>query len=796
MMTSVAVASALFVSGVGISGHLAVVQVSDGSERVSSNLAHTAAGMYAWEAAQFFPYDIRLLGALLALFPRRTKAFGNTGSCCFSPSEEDARGGVSKGKEREEGGVIDERKTKEMCLYPQTIEHHSSFLASSIPSPHLGSTRQRHTQLPLPHQSHSLHSCTHSRLSRPNPPRRTRIATFLNVLTQAAHLTLRVSTSAALIALLMILDAPASDSDKSAMSNTSSLSAIISESILAGGISCSAWRAVNLVAWISPLMSLALSNLFLAIRVIPSIPSQSSRPDEESALALGSRFSSAQSSFPTSTSPSSTPSSEQRCIVKNLMRASTSTYLRLLSAALALLHLAQYVLLAIGASRLANLSSSEDGACAYAPGTGSASILARRSAIGDGVGPSVSGSGLVGRAVMLPGLGIGDVLALILIAFGIAGNPEFDHVSLGITSRFGSACSLNSGKRGDYMEGDNEAELDRGLDSKSLAESGAAPTSSRSRLAIPGPVHTNFLGIPGRIGPKRSSSLRSSGEWSGSWITGMTGSDKFPHSSSSVYSDCLSPRQFRLRGEDGGVGANVDASEVMRVVFGRGEGELVWGRVWEVACHQGLPWMVSIMLMKAGMLVCVILNSSPDSAIAAIDFQTMCMCMPAYRCSTLRMQSVVVISIATNRLFLHMTRASPFGDGYVDRYVLFLQKPSSKNVTRVPTIGIIRHPAIDLHPEYADGLGIGARDLDPARAALPSYVDRAQYARRVRREGVRALVCTIGGTEGESEKERAEKGGKEGTRRQRHKRRRWKWAKEKGKEKEKKETGQEECPEM
>ncbi|KAH8110394.1 hypothetical protein DFH11DRAFT_784976 [Phellopilus nigrolimitatus] len=141
----------------------------------------------------------------------------------------------------------------------------------------------------------------------------------------------------------------------------------------------------------------------------------------------------------------------------------------------------------------------------------------------------------------------------------------------------------------------------------------------------------------------------------------------------------------------------------------------VWTRVLDSGYQQGLHCVIVIAMMKIGMLVCVILNSSPENAAEAMDFQSMCMCIPA----------LVTMSIATNRLFLQITQASRSGDGFM-----------------------IRQPETMEQLENAGGAG--ADTFEPERMALPEYVNRAVFVQRIRREedalDAGAVIRTFGGT--------------------------------------------------
>ncbi|KAL5513649.1 hypothetical protein ACEPAH_4048 [Sanghuangporus vaninii] len=103
-------------------------------------------------------------------------------------------------------------------------------------------------------------------------------------------------------------------------------------------------------------------------------------------------------------------------------------------------------------------------------------------------------------------------------------------------------------------------------------------------------------------------------------------------------------------------------------------------------------------------------------------------------------------SIASGRLFLLMTRASPIGDGYMEaRDPPPLWSPSASLLD----VGIMTPPVAEDRPRRPS-LSYQARPITLVRLdVLPAYVERRLYTRRVRHErevAAGGALRTIGGS--------------------------------------------------
>ncbi|KAH8110395.1 hypothetical protein DFH11DRAFT_784999 [Phellopilus nigrolimitatus] len=234
--------------GVDVGLSLARIQVADGSEHVSSNLAHAASGMYAWEAAQFILYDCRVLFSLLG---RALRLFRPIWPCT--------------GKWFNGQGTGGDQNTVDYLRKSRTGKGRDT--TSEIP-PVRPATTQVQPAPSLPSSVVVDETSSSSSFERRRRLRETSTKTA-NVFARLAFLSLRVTTFTALVSLLTILDSPGGflSSNESKFSSGSSPTPLNVIDVK-GMLSCGTWRIVNVVAWAFPLISFALSTSFLFLRIM------------------------------------------------------------------------------------------------------------------------------------------------------------------------------------------------------------------------------------------------------------------------------------------------------------------------------------------------------------------------------------------------------------------------------------------------------------------------------------------------------------------------------------------------
>ncbi|KAL5492857.1 hypothetical protein ACEPAI_4305 [Sanghuangporus weigelae] len=163
--------------------------------------------------------------------------------------------------------------------------------------------------------------------------------------------------------------------------------------------------------------------------------------------------------------------------------------------------------------------------------------------------------------------------------------------------------------------------------------------------------------------------------------------------------------------------------------------------------HQGFLWMSASVLMKIGVLTTRVgyfatssdeggLTSShvtvDDGLASTLDFQSM-------RFYSL---ALTLMSIASGRLFLLMTRTSPIGDGYMEARD---PPPPWSPSASLLDVGIMTPPVAEDRPRR-QSLSYQVKPISLVRLdVLPAYVERRLYTRRVRHEREAALR-TIGGS--------------------------------------------------
>ncbi|KAL5536421.1 hypothetical protein ACEPAF_243 [Sanghuangporus sanghuang] len=215
----------------------------------------------------------------------------------------------------------------------------------------------------------------------------------------------------------------------------------------------------------------------------------------------------------------------------------------------------------------------------------------------------------------------------------------------------------------------------------------------------------------------------------------------------------------RIRGT--GVESRIACSEESRVEKQKGWMPGIGTVIFTEGRHQGLLWMSASVFMKIGVLTArvgyfvtsfdgggidLFTHVKVDDGLAStLDFQSMRFYSLA--CSfTFTIVLGMDRSIASGRLFLLMTRASPIGDGYMEaRDPSPLWSPSASLLD----VGIMTPPVVEDRPRRPS-LSYQARPITLVRLdVLPAYVERRLYTRRVRHEREAAAggaVRTIGGS--------------------------------------------------
>ncbi|KAL5531000.1 hypothetical protein ACEPAG_3876 [Sanghuangporus baumii] len=220
-------------------------------------------------------------------------------------------------------------------------------------------------------------------------------------------------------------------------------------------------------------------------------------------------------------------------------------------------------------------------------------------------------------------------------------------------------------------------------------------------------------------------------------------------------SEAMMLRRIRRRG----VESRVACSDESRVEKEKGRMPSIGSVILTEGRHQGLLWMSASMLMKIGVLTtrttgwhllltsraCASIRLLVSNGSASILSDTKFCCLSSWSL-ILKGSFVIAIgmsrSVASGRLFLLMTRASPIGDGYMEARD---PPPPWSPSASLLDVGIMTPPVAEDRPRR-QSLSYQAKPISLVRLdVLPAYVERRLYTRRVRHEREAALR-TIGGS--------------------------------------------------
>ncbi|EJC99580.1 uncharacterized protein FOMMEDRAFT_170245 [Fomitiporia mediterranea MF3/22] len=182
------------------------------------------------------------------------------------------------------------------------------------------------------------------------------------------------------------------------------------------------------------------------------------------------------------------------------------------------------------------------------------------------------------------------------------------------------------------------------------------------------------------------------------------------------WESCASERPNKI---ESGLESDGNNSSLLREVISRRVG---WAYLCIEGGRQGLPWSMSVVLMKIGVLISILFSDTRGYNVN--DFFV----------------NDILPTIASGRLFLHITQASPIGTGFLEPS----PRPSSPQYPSFIDLTSIEDTRHKRRLSFQTQPNVNSRSV-----TVPSYVDRMLYARRVRREmdaAAGGAIRTIGGS--------------------------------------------------